>query len=180
TFLARKGWKVTLLEKDTHPLFHNNETLLRMNLPILERHAVLEQVRQNGVNKLRTNFPRRGNRDSVNVFRFDRALNPRFGHAFQVKRAEFDALLSTTPAPAAWMRASRSRSSSWNSARTAVRCWCTRARPTARRWPSARATWSMPAAATPSSAAGSSSRRRIPGTSRPRSSATSAAWPEIG
>ncbi|WP_231472323.1 NAD(P)/FAD-dependent oxidoreductase [Pseudoxanthomonas suwonensis] len=93
TFLARRGWKVTLLEKDVHPRFHIGESLLPMNLPILERLGVLEQVRAIGVYKPGADFPMRGDADSVNVFRFDRALNPRFGHAFQVKRAEFDSLL---------------------------------------------------------------------------------------
>ncbi|MBO9717244.1 MAG: FAD-dependent oxidoreductase [Pseudoxanthomonas sp.] len=93
TFLARRGWQVTLLEKDAHPRFHIGESLLPMNLPILERLGVLEQVRAIGVHKPGADFPMRGDRDSVNVFRFDRALAPRFGYAYQVKRAEFDELL---------------------------------------------------------------------------------------
>ena len=93
TFLARRGWKVTLLEKDAHPRFHIGESLLPMNLPILERLGVLEQVRAIGVHKPGADFPMRGDGDSVNVFRFDRALDPKFGYAYQVKRAEFDTLL---------------------------------------------------------------------------------------
>ena len=93
TFLARRGWKVTLLEKDVHPRFHIGESLLPMNLPILERLGVLEQVKRIGVHKPGADFPMRGDRDSINVFRFDRALDPKFGYAYQVKRAEFDALL---------------------------------------------------------------------------------------
>jgi len=93
TFLARRGWQVVLLEKDRHPRFHIGESLLPMNLPILERLGVLEQVRAIGVHKPGADFPMRGDRDSVNVFRFDRALDPEFGYAFQVKRAEFDELL---------------------------------------------------------------------------------------
>jgi len=93
TFLARRGWKVTLLEKDVHPRFHIGESLLPMNLPILERLGVLDQVRQIGVHKPGADFPMRGDSDSINVFRFDRALDPKFGYAYQVKRAEFDELL---------------------------------------------------------------------------------------
>ena len=37
TVLARKGWSVTLLEKDRYPRFHIGESLLPMNLPILQR-----------------------------------------------------------------------------------------------------------------------------------------------
>jgi flavin-dependent dehydrogenase len=93
TFLARRGWTVTLLEKAVHPRFHIGESLLPMNLPILERLGVLEQVRGIGVHKPGADFPMRGDRDSINVFRFDRALDPAFGYAYQVKRSEFDELL---------------------------------------------------------------------------------------
>ena len=93
TLLARAGHSVVLLEKDAHPRFHIGESLLPMNLPILERLGVLEQVKQIGVHKPGADFPMRGDRDSINVFRFDRALDPKFGYAYQVKRAEFDALL---------------------------------------------------------------------------------------
>ena len=93
TLLARKGWKVVLLEKGVHPRFHIGESLLPMNLPILDRLGVLEQVKQIGVFKPGADFPMQDDGSSVNVFRFDRALNPVFGHAYQVKREEFDHLL---------------------------------------------------------------------------------------
>lgn len=93
TLLARKGWKVVLLEKGVHPRFHIGESLLPMNLPILERLGVLEQVEAIGVYKSGADFPLQDDRNSVNVFRFDRALDPKFPHAYQVKREEFDHLL---------------------------------------------------------------------------------------
>ncbi|WP_064746048.1 NAD(P)/FAD-dependent oxidoreductase [Lysobacter firmicutimachus] len=91
TLLARKGWKVLLLEKDRHPRFHIGESLLPMNLAILERLGVLEQVRAIGVHKPGAEFPIDAER--YNTFRFERALDPVFGYAFQVKREEFDQLL---------------------------------------------------------------------------------------
>ena len=91
TLLARKGWKVTLLEKATHPRFHIGESLLPMNMPILERLGVLEQVRAIGVLKLGADFPIEGGH--YNTFRFDRALGASYGYAFHVKREEFDQLL---------------------------------------------------------------------------------------
>ncbi len=91
TLLARKSWRVTLLEKAMHPRFHIGESLLPMNLPILERLGVLEQVRAIGVLKLGADFP--ADDGSYNVFHFRRALDPRCDHAFQVKREEFDQLL---------------------------------------------------------------------------------------
>jgi heterodisulfide reductase subunit A-like polyferredoxin len=47
--LAGRGWRVLLLEKERHPRFHIGESLLPMNMPILERLGVLEQVRAIGV-----------------------------------------------------------------------------------------------------------------------------------
>lgn len=93
TLLARKGWRVALLEKACHPRFHIGESLLPMNLPILERLGVLEQVRAIGVRKLGADFPLQDRADTTHVFRFDRALEPRYGYAFQVRRDEFDQLL---------------------------------------------------------------------------------------
>ena len=97
TGLARRGWRVVLLEKDAHPRFHIGESLLPMNLPILERLGVLEQVRAIGVHKAGADFPvhlpGRPWDGTTQVFRFDRALSPGSGHAFQVRRSEFDQLL---------------------------------------------------------------------------------------
>jgi flavin-dependent dehydrogenase len=93
TLLARRGWRVTLLEKGVHPRFHIGESLLPMNLPILQRLGVLDRVQAIGVHKLGADFPMQDHADSVNVFRFERALNPVFPHAYQVKREEFDDLL---------------------------------------------------------------------------------------
>ena len=89
--LARRGWRVLLLEKERHPRFHIGESLLPMNMPILERLGVLEQVRAIGVLKLGADFPVDDGR--YNVFRFDRALRGGSGYAFHVRRSEFDQLL---------------------------------------------------------------------------------------
>ena len=91
TLLARRGWKVLLLEKECHPRFHIGESLLPMNIPILERLGVLEQVRAIGVLKRGADFPVEGG--NYNVFRFGRALRPIADYAFHVKREEFDQLL---------------------------------------------------------------------------------------
>ena len=89
--LAGRGWRVLLLEKERHPRFHIGESLLPMNMPILERLGVLEQVRAIGVLKLGADFPVEDGR--YNVFRFDRALRGGSGYAFHVRRSEFDQLL---------------------------------------------------------------------------------------
>jgi len=91
TLLARRGWKVLLLEKARHPRFHIGESLLPMNMPILERLGVYAQVRAIGMLKLGADFPVEG--QDYNVFRFDRMLRRGSDHAFQVKREEFDQVL---------------------------------------------------------------------------------------
>jgi flavin-dependent dehydrogenase len=91
TLLARAGWKVVMLEKAAHPRFHIGESLLPMNMPILDRLGALDKVRAIGVEKLGADFPTDGGH--YNVFHFDRALRPGSGYAFQVKREDFDRVL---------------------------------------------------------------------------------------
>ncbi|QSX79295.1 NAD(P)/FAD-dependent oxidoreductase [Agrilutibacter solisilvae] len=91
TLLARKGWRVLMLEKDAHPRFHIGESLLPMGTPILEQLGVLDRVHAIGVVKRGADFP--VNDERYNVFRFDRTLRPGAGYAFQVKREEFDQVL---------------------------------------------------------------------------------------
>jgi flavin-dependent dehydrogenase len=92
TFLAQRGWSVTLLEKDRHPRFHIGESLLPMNMPIFERLGVLGAIERIGVRKIGADFPAPSH-CGYNVFRFERALDPTWQHAFQVRRDELDCLL---------------------------------------------------------------------------------------
>jgi flavin-dependent dehydrogenase len=91
TLLARKGWRVLLLEKDSHPRFHIGESLLPCNLPILEQLGVLDKVHALGILKLGADFPSRDG--SYQTFHFRRALGHSPPHAYQVKREEFDHML---------------------------------------------------------------------------------------
>mgnify|MGYP001812484042 FL=1 len=90
---AKRGWDVTLLEKEEHPRFHIGESLLPMNLPIIERLGILDEVREIGVPKLGADFTvaRRGARNET--FYFKKALGRSPDHAFEVRRSEFDGLL---------------------------------------------------------------------------------------
>ena len=92
TLLARRGHAVVLLEKARHPRFHIGESLLPMNLPIFERLGLLDRLGEIGVRKLGADFPAPNER-GYNTFRFERALDARFPHAYQVRRDELDALL---------------------------------------------------------------------------------------
>jgi flavin-dependent dehydrogenase len=90
--LARRGLRVTLVEKSRHPRFHVGESLLPMNMPIFERLGVLEQVMAIGRPKFGADFPAR-NELGYGVFRFSRTLNPGTGYAVQLLREDLDLLL---------------------------------------------------------------------------------------
>lgn len=90
--LARQGWSVMQLEKDRHPRFHIGESLLPMNLPVLERLGVLDQVRALGVYKPGADFEA-DNERGYNTYAFARALGDSPPHAFQVWRQDFDRML---------------------------------------------------------------------------------------
>jgi flavin-dependent dehydrogenase len=92
--LARRGRSVLLVEKDQHPRFHIGESLLPMSMPLLRELGVLDAVERIGVIKRGADFPA-ATPGGYNVFRFERALNPTWSHALQVRRAEFDQLLFT-------------------------------------------------------------------------------------
>ena len=92
TELARRGRKVQLFEKSRHPRFHIGESLLPMNIPILERLGVLAEVDRIGVRKPAADFPA-DNERGFNVFDFSKSLERLPGYAYQVKREQFDEIL---------------------------------------------------------------------------------------
>jgi flavin-dependent dehydrogenase len=91
TLLARRGWRVAMLEKSRHPRFHIGESLLPANIPIFEELGALEKLRALGRLKLGADFPR--DDASYYTFRFDRALGDTPHYAFQVKREDMDRML---------------------------------------------------------------------------------------
>ena len=91
TLLARRGWRVTLLERDRHPRFHIGESLLPANMPIFEQIGALEKLRAIGRLKLGADFPR--DDGSYYTFRFDRALGGTPPYSFHVLREDMDAML---------------------------------------------------------------------------------------
>jgi flavin-dependent dehydrogenase len=90
--LARRGYKVIALEKERHPRFHIGESLLPMNLPVLERLGVLDKVHAMGVFKAGADFEA-DNERGYNVFSFGRALGDSPPHSYQVWRQDFDKML---------------------------------------------------------------------------------------
>lgn len=93
TLIRKSGFDVTLLEKTEHPRFHIGESLLPMNLPILERLGVLGAVKEIGVPKPGADFTLGNSEAATQTFYFREALGDSPGHAFEVRRSEFDELL---------------------------------------------------------------------------------------
>lgn len=90
--LAKKGWRVVVLEKERHPRFHIGESLLPMTLPLLGELGLLEDVRRIGVIKYGAEFNSRDSGRPV-TFYFSNALDKSHPYAFEVRRSEFDELL---------------------------------------------------------------------------------------
>ena len=93
TLSRRRGWEVVLIEKDHHPRFHIGESLLPMNLPIMERLGVLDDVNAIGIPKLGADFTVCNCGLDEQTFYFEDALGASPPHAFEVRRSEFDRIL---------------------------------------------------------------------------------------
>jgi flavin-dependent dehydrogenase len=98
TLLARRGFSVTLLERERFPRFQIGESLLPYNNDLFERLGVAGQL--DHALAQGTFFPKygaefvTGDGTISNIFRFDRNLSDeRYHRSFQVKRADFDQLL---------------------------------------------------------------------------------------
>ncbi len=90
--LAEKGRRVVVLEKDRHPRFHIGESLLPMNLPLLERLGVREQVEGIAMVKYGAEFISAQHGQTA-TFEFANALDKSHPYAYQVPRAQFDEIL---------------------------------------------------------------------------------------
>ena len=92
TLLRERGHRVTLLEKDHHPRFHIGESLLPANLELFERLGVADEVRAIGMPKWGAEFvsPWHGRGEN---YLFADSWGCRQGHAYQVRRSEFDHIL---------------------------------------------------------------------------------------
>ena len=90
-FLAQKGRKVVLLEKEHHPRFHIGESLLPLNMPLFDRLGVRKQVEDIGMLKPGAEFNCEGYKPAV--YYFSKAMDKSFPIAYQVRRSEFDHIL---------------------------------------------------------------------------------------
>ena len=90
--LAQKGRDVAVVDKDRHPRFHIGESLLPLNMPILQELGVWEELNQIGIRKDAAEFESHAHGKTV-CFAFSEAFDKRWPHAFQVRRSEFDHML---------------------------------------------------------------------------------------
>ena len=93
TVLARAGRSVVVLEREKFPRFHVGESLLPFSLPILDRLGVHDKVRAAGFMKKYGAFFWNEDNGTTRPVVFAEARDPSHPMAYQVKRADFDALL---------------------------------------------------------------------------------------
>jgi len=93
SLLADQGRHVCLLEKAYHPRFHIGESLLPMNMPILDKLGVLEQVDAIGIKKYAAEFNSLETALAQDTFYFSKATQATQDFAYEVRRSEFDELL---------------------------------------------------------------------------------------
>jgi flavin-dependent dehydrogenase len=90
--LAERGWNVAIVEKERHPRFHIGESLLPLNIPLLQKLGVFEQVKRIGMPKYGAEFNSPEHGPPV-TFDFSQAWDKNYPSAFEVKRSEFDEIL---------------------------------------------------------------------------------------
>ena len=90
--LASRGRHVVLIEKAEHPRFHIGESLLPLNLAVLERLGLREAVARIGVLKPGAEFVSDENGKSV-AFNFANGLQNEYTYSYQVRRSSFDEIL---------------------------------------------------------------------------------------
>jgi 2-polyprenyl-6-methoxyphenol hydroxylase-like FAD-dependent oxidoreductase len=90
--LARRGENVVLVEKDTHPRFHIGESLLPMNVPLLEELGVKAEIDRIGIQKFGVEFVSPWH-ELTSQLDFAQAWDKSLCYAYEVRRSEFDHIL---------------------------------------------------------------------------------------
>jgi flavin-dependent dehydrogenase len=90
--LAERGWDVVMVEKERHPRFHIGESLLPLNMPLLQRLGVYEEVKRIGMPKYGAEFNSPEHGPPV-TFDFSKAWDKTYPSAFEVRRSEYDEIL---------------------------------------------------------------------------------------
>jgi flavin-dependent dehydrogenase len=93
TKLAQLGRSVVVLERDRHPRFHLGESLLPNSLGVLDAIGILDEVRARFIVKRGARFVDGNDERRAMRYAFADSFRPRWDHAFQVLRDEFDEML---------------------------------------------------------------------------------------
>lgn len=91
--LARRGIRVTVLERERFPRFHVGESLLPFQVPILDRLGLTEKVAQGGFLPKYGAFFMSSDGSTWSPLDFADLLPAPNNYAYQVERAKFDELL---------------------------------------------------------------------------------------
>ncbi|GIH67789.1 NAD(P)/FAD-dependent oxidoreductase [Sphaerimonospora thailandensis] len=89
--LAKRGYRVLVLEREKFPRYHIGESLITGSLPALEDLGLRERLDNMGFTKKYGGTLLWGSNQGTWDFRFSEASN--YDYAYQVRRADFDALL---------------------------------------------------------------------------------------
>ena len=92
--LAQRGYKVAILEKEHHPRFHIGESLLPANLALFEQLGVADAVKAIGIEKWGAEFISPWHAHKTQTFKFGDAWDKSMPFSYQVRRSEFDEILS--------------------------------------------------------------------------------------
>ena len=92
SLLAEQGRDVAVVDRVRHPRFHIGESLLPLNMPILQQLGVWDELNEIGIRKDAAEFESHAAARTV-CFEFSMAFDKRWPHAFQVRRSEFDHML---------------------------------------------------------------------------------------
>ena len=90
--LARRGYRVTLLEKSHHPRFHIGESLLPANMKLLDELGVGDEVAAIGMEKWGIEFVSPWHEQRTRL-EFAQAWDKSMPMAYQVRRSDFDHIL---------------------------------------------------------------------------------------
>jgi flavin-dependent dehydrogenase len=91
--LAQRGERVVLVEKEKHPRFHIGESLLPLNLPLIDKLGLGEEIKRIGIVKYGAEFVSPTHPQKSVKFEFANAWDKNFPYAYQVRRSEFDHIL---------------------------------------------------------------------------------------
>ena len=90
--LAGRGERVLLVEKDRHPRFHIGESLLPMNVPLLDELGVKDEIERISMPKFGIEFVS-PDHATTTTLDFAQSWDQRYFYSYQVRRSEFDHVL---------------------------------------------------------------------------------------